>query len=50
MLGGGGDSIYPWVGFGPAPHPLTLFKTIITDFSTLFYGIKKITMPSPLLR
>ena len=35
--GGGGDSIYPWVGrCGPTPHTLTLFKTNITDFPTLF--------------
>ena len=35
--GGGGDSIYPWVGrCGPAPHTLTLFKTNIADFPTLF--------------
>ena len=28
---------YPWVGrCGPAPHTLTLFKTNITDFPTLF--------------
>ena len=30
-------SIYPWVGrCGPAPHTLTLFKTNIADFPTLF--------------
>ena len=35
--GGGGNSIYPWVRrCGPAPHTLTLFKTNITDFPTLF--------------
>ena len=39
--GGGGYSIYPWVGkCGPAllsgPHTLTLFKTKIADFLTLF--------------
>ena len=35
--GGGGYSIYPWVGrCGPAPHTLTLFKTNIADFPTLF--------------
>ena len=35
--GGGGYSIYPWVGrCGPAPHTLTLSKTNITDFPTLF--------------
>ena len=33
----GGYSIYPWVGrCGAAPHTLTLFKTNITDFPTLF--------------
>ena len=36
-VGGGGYSIYPWVGrCGAAPHTLTLFKTNIADFSTLF--------------
>ena len=35
--GGGGYSIYPQVGrCGPAPHTLTLFKTKIADFLTLF--------------
>ena len=35
--GGGGYSIYPWMGgCGPAPHTLTLFKTKIADFTTLF--------------
>jgi len=35
--GGGRYSIYPWVGrCGPAPHTLTLFKTKIADFPTLF--------------
>ena len=35
--GGGGDSIYPWVGrCGAAPHTLTLFKPNIADFLTLF--------------
>ena len=35
--GGGGYSIYPWVGrCCAAPHTLTLFKTNITDFPTLF--------------
>ena len=35
--GGGGYSIYPWVGrCGAAPHTLTLFKTNIADFPTLF--------------
>ena len=34
--GGGGYSIYPWVGrCGSAPHTLTLFKTKIADFPTL---------------
>ena len=33
----GGYSIYPWVGrCGPAPHTLTLFKTNVADFPTLF--------------
>ena len=33
----GGYSIYPRVGrCGPAPHTLTLFKTKIADFPTLF--------------
>ena len=35
--GGGGYSIYPWVArCGPDPHTLTLFKTNIADFPTLF--------------
>ena len=35
--GGGGYSIYLWVGrCGTAPHTLTLFKTNIVDFPTLF--------------
>ena len=35
--GGGGYSIYPWVGrCSLAPHTLTLFKTNTTDFPTLF--------------
>ena len=35
--GGGGYSIYPWVGrCSPAPYTLTLFKTKIADFPTLF--------------
>ena len=35
--GGGGYSLYPWVGrCGTAPHTLTLFKTNIADFPTLF--------------
>ena len=34
---GRGYSIYPWVGrCGAAPHTLTLFKTNIADFPTLF--------------
>ena len=33
--GGGGYSIYPWMGrCGAAPHTLTLFKTNIADFPT----------------
>ena len=32
------DSIYPWVErCGPAPHILTLFKTKIADFPTLYF-------------
>ena len=35
--GEGGYSIYPLVGrCGTAPHTLTLFKTNIADFPTLF--------------
>ena len=35
--GGGGYSIYPWVGrCSSAPHTLTLFKTNIADYPTLF--------------
>ena len=35
--GPGGYSIYPWMGrCGPAPHTLTLWKTNIADFPTLF--------------
>ena len=34
---GGAYSIYPWEGrFGLAPHTLTLFKTKIAYFPTLF--------------
>ena len=34
---GEGYSIYPWVGrCASAPHTLTLFKTKIADFPTLF--------------
>ena len=37
MPGPGGYSIYPWVGrYGAPPHTLTLFKTNIADFPTLF--------------
>ena len=37
LPGGGGFSIYPWMGrCGAAPHTLTLFKTSIADFPTLF--------------
>ena len=33
----GGYSIYPWMGkCDPAPHTLTLFKTNMADFPTLF--------------
>ena len=35
--GGGGYSIYPWVGrCGPAPHTLDLFKTKIAHFLSMF--------------
>ena len=35
--GGGGYSIYPWMGrCGAAPYTLTLFKTNIADFPNLF--------------
>ena len=35
--GGGGYSIYPWMGrCGAAPHTLTPFKTNLADFPTLF--------------
>ena len=35
--GGRGYSIYPWAGrCSAAPHTLTLFKTNIADFPTLF--------------
>ena len=35
--GGGGYSMYPWLGrCGAAPHTLTLFKTNIADFLTHF--------------
>ena len=37
ISGGRGYSIYPWVGrCRPAHHTLTLFKTKIADFPTLF--------------
>ena len=37
VKGLGGYSIYPWVGRGGvSPHTLTLFKTNIADFPTLF--------------
>ena len=37
LPGGGGYSIYPWMGrCGEAPHTLTLLKTNIADFLTLF--------------
>ena len=43
--GGGGDSIYPWVGkWGLAPHTLTLFKTKIADFPSC---LRKDTPPPP---
>ena len=37
LISSGGYSIYPWVRrCGAAPHTLTLFKTNIADFPTLF--------------
>ena len=45
--GGGGYSIYPWVGrCGSAPHTLTLFKTKIADFPTLFKTEFRFLIPS----
>ena len=45
--GGGGYSIYPWVGrCGVAPHTLTLFKTNIADFPTLFKTEFRFLIPS----
>ena len=47
--GGGGYSIYPWMGrCGAAPHTLTLFKTYIADFPTLFKT--EFRFPIPCLR
>ena len=44
--GGGGYSIYPWVGrCGAAPHTLTLSKTNITDFPTLFKTEFRLLIP-----
>ena len=46
-LGGRGYSIYPWVGrCGTAPHTLTLFKTNIADFPTLFKTEFRFLIPS----
>ena len=43
---GGGYSIYPRVGrCGPAPHTLTLFKTKIADFPTLFKTEFRLLIP-----
>ena len=40
---GGGYLIYPWVGrCGAVPHTLTLFKTNIADFHTLFKTLTNI--------
>ena len=45
--GGGGYSIYPWVGrCSSAPHTLTLFKTKIADFPTLFKTEFRFLIPS----
>ena len=44
--GGGGYSIYPWVGrCGPVPHTLTLFKTKIADVPTLFKTEFRVLIP-----
>ena len=46
--GGGEYSMYPWVGrCGPAPHTLTLFKTKIADFPTLFKTFNPKPYPVP---
>ena len=43
----GGYSIYPWVGMcDSAPHTLTLFKTKIADFPTLFKTEFRFLIPS----
>ena len=43
---GGGYSIYPGVGrCGAAPHTLTLFKTNIADFATLFKTELRLLIP-----
>ena len=45
--GGGGYSIYPWVGrCGSALHTLTLFETKIADFPTLFKTEFRFLIPS----
>ena len=45
--GGGGYSIYPWVGrCGLAPHTLTLLKKKIADFPTLFKTEFRFLIPS----
>ena len=42
----GGYSIYPWVGrCGPALHTLTLFKTNIAHFPTLFKTEFRVLIP-----
>ena len=44
--GEGGYSIYPWVGrCGLAPHTLTVFKTNIADFPTVFKTELRFLMP-----
>ena len=45
-LAPGGYLIYSWVGrCGPAPHTLTLFKTKIADFPTLFKTESRFLIP-----
>ena len=44
---GGGYLIYPWVGrCSSAPHTLTLFKTNIADYPTLFKTEFRFLIPS----
>ena len=44
--GGGGNSIYPWMGrCGPDPHTMTLLKTKIADFPTMFKTESRFLIP-----